>query len=271
VSDRPARLSKRPPELLIRAAVGLGLMALALAAIVLGHWIFWLVVAAMAMVMIAEWADLIGATARDKRGAMLTLVVPLTVMSPATWGPGWFALGVVGASAVFVAAIFKPRALGLGMIYIGVPVLALLVIRDNREFGLIYTLWTLALVWMCDIGAYFAGKYIGGPKLAPMISPNKTWAGLIGGIALATAFGWLLHWRYGLAVRLTLATPFLALLAQGGDLFESWLKRRAGKKDSGTLFPGHGGVLDRLDGLVPVAPVAAFLVVIVPLLYAWRL
>jgi len=126
------------------------------------------------------------------------------------------------------------------------------------------------LVWMCDIGAYFAGKYIGGPKLAPMISPNKTWAGLIGGIALATAFGWLLHWRYGLAVRLTLATPFLAMLAQGGDLFESWLKRRAGKKDSGTLFPGHGGVLDRLDGLVPVAPVAAFLVVIVPLLYAWR-
>jgi phosphatidate cytidylyltransferase len=174
VSDRRTRSSKRPPELLIRAAVGLGLMALALAAVVLGGWIFWLVVAAMAMVMIAEWADLAGATARDKRGAMLTLVVPLTVMSPATWGPGWFALGIVGAAAVFVAAVFKPRALGLGIIYVGVPVLALLVIRENPEFGLIYTLWTLALVWMCDIGAYFAGKHIGGPKLAPTISPNKT-------------------------------------------------------------------------------------------------
>lgn len=270
MSDRSARPPKRPPELLVRATVGLGLMALALAAVVLGGWIFWLLVAAMAMVMIAEWADLVGTAARDKRGAMLALVVPLTVMSPAAWGPGWFALGIVGAAAVFVAAVFKPRALGLGMVYVGAPVLALLVIRENREFGLIYTLWSLALVWMCDIGAYFAGKFIGGPKLAPMISPNKTWAGLIGGIAAASAFGWVLHWQYGLAMRLTLATPILALLAQGGDLFESWLKRRAGTKDSGTLFPGHGGALDRLDGLVPVAPVAAFLVVIVPLLYVWR-
>lgn len=270
MTDRPARPSKRPPELLVRAAVGLGLMALALAAIVLGGWIFWLVVAAMAMVMIAEWADLAAASARDKRGAMLTLVVPLSVMSPAAWGPGWFALGVVGAAAVFVAAVFKPRVLGFGMLYVGLPVLALLVIRENREFGLIYTLWTLALVWMCDIGAYFAGRKIGGPKLAPTVSPNKTWAGLIGGVALASLFGAIMHWQYGLAMRLTLATPFLALIAQGGDLFESWLKRRAGTKDSGTLFPGHGGVLDRLDGLVPVAPVAAFLIVIVPLLYAWR-
>jgi len=260
VSHLPARSPKRPPELLTRAAVGLGLMALALAAIVLGHWMFWLVVAAMAMVMIAEWADLIGATSRDKRGAMLTLVVPLTVMSPAAWGPGWFALGIVGAAAVFAAAVFKPRALGLGMVYVGLPVLALLVIREHREFGLIYTLWTLALVWMCDIGAYFCGKYIGGPKLAPMISPNKTWAGLIGGVALATAFGWTLHWQYGLAVRLTLATPFLALLAQGGDLFESWLKRRAGVKDSGRLLPGHGGFLDRVDGAIPVVTMVAALI-----------
>jgi phosphatidate cytidylyltransferase len=270
VTDRPARPQKRPPELLIRAAVGVGLIVFALAAIILGHWIFWLVIAAMAMIMIAEWADLAGASARDKRGAMLTLVVPLTVMSPAAWGPGWFALGIVGAAAVFVAAVFRSRLLALGMVYVCLPVLALLVIRENREFGLIYTLWTLALVWMCDIGAYFAGRHIGGPKLAPAISPNKTWAGLIGGIALATAFGAFMHWQYGLALRLTLATPFLAAIAQGGDLFESWLKRRAGTKDSGTLFPGHGGVLDRLDGLVPVAPIAAFLVVILPLLYAWR-
>ena len=261
---------RKPPELLVRVAVGLALMALALAAVVLGGWIFWIVVAAMALIMIAEWVDLVGARALDKRAAMLTMVVPLTVMSPATWGPGWFALGIVGASAVFVAAIFKPRTLGAGMLYVGLPVLALLAIRARPEFGLLYTLWTLALVWTCDTGAYFAGRFIGGPKLAPVISPNKTWAGLIGGVALATMFAIILHWQWGLAWRLTLATPLLALLAQGGDLFESWLKRRAGMKDSGTLFPGHGGVLDRLDGLVPVAPVAAFLIIVVPLLYVWR-
>ena len=268
MTDTPAR--KRPPELLVRAAVGLALIALALAAVVLGGWIFWLVVAAMAMIMIAEWADLVGAPGKDKYAAMLTLVVPLAIMSPAAAGPGWFALGIVGGAAVFVLAIFKPRGLGIGMLYVGLPVLALLVVREQPQFGLLYTLWTLALVWMCDIGAYFAGRLIGGPKLAPMISPNKTWAGLIGGVALASLFAWVLHWQYGLAMRLTLATPLLALLAQGGDLFESWLKRRAGMKDSGTLLPGHGGVLDRLDGLVPVAPAAAFLVVIVPLLYTLR-
>ncbi len=268
--DSPARPPKRPPELLVRAAVGIALMAFALAAVVLGGWIFWLVVGAMAMVMIAEWADLVGASARDKRGAMLALVVPLAIMSPAAAGPGWFALGIVGATAVFVAAVMKPRLLALGLLYVGLPVLALLVIRAHGEFGLIYTLWTLALVWMCDIGAYFAGRKIGGPKLAPVVSPNKTWAGLAGGIVLASLFAAVMHWQYGLALRLTLATPLLAAIAQGGDLFESWLKRRAGTKDSGSLFPGHGGVLDRLDGLVPVAPAAAFLVVIVPLLYTWR-
>ena len=270
MSETPAPAPKRPPELLIRAAVGVGLMAMALAAIVLGHGIFWLVVAAMALIMIAEWADLVGSSARDKRAAMLTLVVPLSVMSPWAWGPGWFALGIVGGSALFVGALFRPKALALGMLYVGLPVLALLVIRERPDFGLVYTLWTLALVWACDIGAYFAGKFIGGPKLAPVISPNKTWAGLIGGLALATLFGWIMHWQYGLAMRLTLATPVLALLAQCGDLFESWLKRKAGMKDSGTLFPGHGGVLDRLDGLVPVAPLAAFLIVVVPWLYVWR-
>ena len=108
----------------------------------------------------------------------------------------------------------------------------------------------------------FAGRAIGGPKLAPLISPNKTWAGFFGGVATAGVFAALLVIGFGLPVILALATPFLAMLAQVGDLFESHLKRCAGVKDSGNLLPGHGGILDRLDGLVAVAPFAALLVLV---------
>jgi phosphatidate cytidylyltransferase len=267
VSNIPAR--KRPSELVTRAIVGVALIGVALGALILGSFVFWLLVVTLGLLMMAEWAGLVGANARMKQLAMFALVVPLAIMSPLAAGPGFFALGLVFAAFFFIGAISRSAWLAAGALYVGIPVLALLLIRRQPEFGLYYTLWTLALVWMCDIGAYFAGKYIGGPKLAPAISPNKTWAGLIGGMALAALFGIAMHLAVGLAWRLTLATPLLAVLAQGGDLFESWLKRRAGRKDSGNLLPGHGGVLDRLDGLVPVAPVAAFLVVVVPQLYAY--
>ena len=120
----------------------------------------------------------------------------------------------------------------------------------------------MALVWACDSGAFFAGRAIGGAKLAPQISPNKTWAGFIGGLVAAGLFGIALVWLFGLPVPLAIATPFLAVLAQLGDVYESHLKRRAGVKDSGNLLPGHGGLMDRLDGLVAVAPAAALLVLL---------
>jgi phosphatidate cytidylyltransferase len=124
----------------------------------------------------------------------------------------------------------------------------------------LFTFWAMALVWACDSAAYFAGRAIGGPRLAPAISPNKTWAGFLGGMAGATLFAFALVWLCALPAALAWATPVLAVLAQIGDLFESHLKRVAGVKDSGNLLPGHGGVLDRLDGLVATAPVAALLV-----------
>ncbi|MDE0880626.1 MAG: phosphatidate cytidylyltransferase, partial [Sphingomonas bacterium] len=173
----------------------------------------------------------------------------------------FFSLGLLAGAAFFIIIAKQRRDLGLGIVYCGLPVLALMIIRRQDE-GIVFALWALALVWMCDIGAYFAGRTIGGPKLAPRISPNKTWAGLIGGVMLAGVFGAFMHFRYGLPMRMTLATPVLAVIAQMGDLFESALKRRAGVKDSGNILPGHGGVMDRLDGLVPVAPLAAFLVVL---------
>ena len=144
-----------------------------------------------------------------------------------------------------------------GFVYALMPALALLWIRERDEHGLSLLLWAFIVTWSTDIGAYFAGRSFGKRKLAPTISPNKTVEGLFGGIAAATLFGgaWVLATR--LSVSLLALAPVLAIAAQAGDLFESGMKRRAGVKDSGTWLPGHGGALDRLDGLVPVAVLTA--------------
>ncbi|MFL6760538.1 phosphatidate cytidylyltransferase [Sphingomonas sp.] len=144
-----------------------------------------------------------------------------------------------------------------GFIYALLPALALLWVRERDAHGLELLIWAFIVTWATDIGAYFAGRKFGKRKLAPSISPNKTVEGLYGGMFAATLFGggWAL--ATGLGKPLLALPPLLAIAAQLGDLFESWMKRRAGIKDSGNWLPGHGGVLDRLDGLVPVAVLAA--------------
>lgn len=258
-------MTKGPPgknvDLPVRALVGLLLIAVAAAALWWGGFAFWLLVVIAGIIMMHEWGGLHGATVQQKKLAQYALTVPLAIMAPLAAGPGFLALGLVLGAMFFVAIVTRNGMLGIGALYIGLPVLALLMLR-GMEQGLLLAFWTMALVWACDIGAYFAGRTIGGPKLMPAVSPNKTWAGLIGGVAGAGLFAAILT-LWGLDWRLAAATPLLAVLAQAGDLYESWLKRRAGIKDSGNLLPGHGGVLDRLDGLVPVAPVAALLVLAV--------
>ncbi|WP_353204157.1 phosphatidate cytidylyltransferase [Sphingomonas sp.] len=255
-------------NLMLRVLVGVVLIAVALAAVWFGGISLWLLCVVLGIVMMGEWADLHATPPSTKRLSQYALSVPLAVMMPVLGvGPGFFALGLLAGAAFFVIITTRRSSLARGILYVGLPIMALLLIRRQEE-GIVFTIWALALVWACDIGAYAAGRFIGGPKLAPTISPNKTWAGLAGGVLLASVLAGFLHYRYGLALRLTLATPVLAVLAQGGDLYESWLKRTAGVKDSGTLLPGHGGVLDRLDGLVPVAPVAALLVLL-PKFYWW--
>ena len=138
-----------------------------------------------------------------------------------------------------------------GFFYALLPALALLWIRERA--GLDLLLWSFIITWSTDIGAYFAGRRFGRRKLAPSISPGKTVEGLYGGIAAAVLLGGAWTLARGLGVALLPLAPVLAVAAQAGDLFESSMKRRAGVKDSGAWLPGHGGVLDRLDGLVPVA------------------
>jgi phosphatidate cytidylyltransferase len=141
-----------------------------------------------------------------------------------------------------------------GFVYALLPAIALLWIRErDLDDGLALVVWVFIVTWATDILAYFAGRAIGGPKLAPRISPNKTWAGLIGGIAGAALGGWLMARYFEMEPLFHWLGGPMGAIAQAGDLYESSVKRRAGVKDSGTLLPGHGGVLDRLDGLLAVA------------------
>lgn len=240
------------------------MIAVALAALWFGGIAFWLLTVVAALFMMAEWSDLHGATPKHKRLSQYALSVPLALMAPASVlieTHDFFTLGLLAGAAFFVVIVTSRPGLAAGVLYCGLPAFALVVLRRHED-GLLLASWAMALVWATDIGAFFAGRTIGGPKLAPAISPNKTWAGLIGGVIAAALFGWALATWAGLAWPLAAASPALAVLAQIGDLYESTLKRRAGVKDSGNVLPGHGGVLDRLDGLVPVAPVAALLVLL---------
>ncbi len=148
-----------------------------------------------------------------------------------------------------------------GTLYIGAAIVGLWVARSTEE-GFFVTMVLFGVVWATDIGAYAFGRMIGGPKIAPSISPSKTWAGLIGGIVTVAAFILVVfsfrteQWpnQWGIALPLSMiGSVLIAIIAQTGDFFESWLKRRAGMKDSGALIPGHGGLFDRIDGLLPVA------------------
>ena len=152
--------------------------------------------------------------------------------------------------------------LALGFLYLGLPAVTLPWLRADPVAGLPNTLFILAVVWGSDVGAYLVGRLAGGPKLAPRISPGKTWSGSIGGLVCGVFSG--------LAVAACLSPEIspshglgpgiiLGIISQAGDLLESALKRHFGVKDSGHIIPGHGGLLDRLDALLAVAPVAALL------------
>lgn len=246
-------------ELRTRFVVGMALIALALGALLAGGIIFWMLLVVAGVLMQGEWGDLTGADMQQRKAAMFAVSIPLALLCPLAAGIDWPVLIAGAAAFFFVAFTSRNIKLALGIPYVCVPVVALMFLRGQPPYayGLLLAFWALGLVWATDIGAYFAGRSIGGPKLAPRVSPSKTWAGLAGGVLAALVLGFLLHRFAGLPIQLAAASGVLAVAAQLGDLLESGMKRRAGVKDSGMLLPGHGGVMDRLDGVVAAAPLAA--------------
>ncbi|MFO1059592.1 MAG: phosphatidate cytidylyltransferase [Dongiaceae bacterium] len=259
-----------------RIISALVLIPLALAGAGLGAGYFAALVALFGAAMAWEWVRVCNRGTFPPGGVVAVLAVPAAVLAlHLSAGAAALALLAGGAVLAGLAGLPGRRALwhGLGVLYVGLPCLALLWIRDDPESGLPTLLWTLVLVWSVDTGAYIAGRGIGGPKLAPRISPNKTWAGLAGGVVAAVVMAALaaLGLGFGALWPVAALAALLAVVEQAGDLAESGFKRHFGVKDSSNLIPGHGGVLDRLDGLLAVSIAVAGLMMItkggVP---AWR-
>jgi phosphatidate cytidylyltransferase len=193
---------------------------------------------------------------------LLPRVVSAVILAPllllAVWiGFPWIDLVAAVAAPLIVGEWLRltrrrPVARAALVLYSIAAVLALLWLRHQPGFGRETILWILACVWATDIGAYFVGSYAGGARLAPSISPSKTWSGLVGGASGSAIVSALFGLAVGAGETVTLALTGvgIALVAQAGDLLESAQKRRAGVKDSGRLIPGHGGILDRVDGLI---------------------
>ncbi|MEQ9518822.1 MAG: phosphatidate cytidylyltransferase [Parvibaculum sp.] len=216
-------------------------------------------------IMVSEWASLIapdGEARAEVWGLSLAILIMLVGLAFEDLGAGTvLALAIVVLTAAIALWRNKsPVRVLWGAAYVGLAVLAFAWLRTDPVYGLIALIWLLGIVWATDICAYFAGRSIGGPKLAPRLSPNKTWAGLIGGVVGAVLVGVLTgFWLETNSVLLGLISGGLAVLSQAGDVTESSLKRRAGVKDSGALIPGHGGILDRVDGLMFAAVGAALI------------
>lgn len=251
----------RAGDLRVRFLSALVLGPAALAAVWAGGWVFLAFVAVGAVLAIHEWEAMVEHERPRPVRAVSTLSVLLVLAAHATLG----ILAAVAAALALglVVALMAGHAdrwlAALGVPYVALGAVSLVWLREDPKAGLSLILFVLLTVWACDIGAYAAGRAIGGPKLAPRISPKKTWAGLVGGVASAglVGLGVALTARAADVSDAVLIGAAVALVSQGGDLFESAIKRRYNVKDSGHLIPGHGGLLDRIDGLLVAAPVLA--------------
>jgi phosphatidate cytidylyltransferase len=240
-----------------RIGAAIVLMAAALGSAWLGgYWFcaFWL---AAALIVHWEWQNLIGGENAGLRslfgGAGLVVAAPLATNDALFWAVVALLAGALAAaltSGIRPAIRLMP---GVGVLYAGAMLVSVCLLRASWPYGLHAIFWLFAVVWGTDIMAYFGGRLIGGPKLWPKVSPAKTWSGFCVGVICGAGFGLVTASAASSIVALFGFGLLAGAAAQGGDLFESFLKRRFGVKDSSHLIPGHGGLMDRLDGFIAAA------------------
>lgn len=267
----------------LRVMFGILLACIVIAAVALGPDYFAILLVLVAMLAAREWHRLVRTIELEAlpfhrnpfhlQTLATTVTVGLSALAIVNYIP-WLALVflVLGTVGGFVLAQRRGDNApwqAAGVLYIGVPVLSLLGLHlyptDHSPHPQLVVGFFL-LIWATDTGALLFGKLIGGPKLAPAISPGKTWAGTIGGSVCAALIYGLYIWFYGFSAGSAMLFAFLfSTVAHGGDLFESFVKRRFGRKDSGRIIPGHGGVLDRVDSTFAAAPAMALLVFVLGL------
>lgn len=252
-------------ELLLRILSAIVLAAVTVGALWAGGWVFAALCAVAAVLILREWMAMSGPFAfRAAPWALMAFLAVTVVMArqEPLQSLGFCALV---AAALMFARVTEPRVawLSLGVIYAGVPAVAAVALRGGEtstfaSTGSVAVIFVLAVVWATDTAAYFSGRLIGGPKLAPRFSPKKTWSGAIGGAVAGVVVGCVVAKaaNINLSVVLALVALLLSVVGQIGDLAESAMKRHFGVKDSGILIPGHGGIMDRVDGLVAALAVA---------------
>ncbi|MCB1526431.1 MAG: phosphatidate cytidylyltransferase [Hyphomicrobiaceae bacterium] len=265
--DAGSNPEKKSSDLKPRLVAGVVMSAVSLALAYAGPRPFALLVIGVALVMCWEWGRVIrsedfGPALFVHAGAVLVAGV-LGAMGMPIFGVLALVIGV----ALLLAFPFGPRRMmsAAGVGYVGLPTVAMLWLRGDEPYGFLAVLFIFLVVWGSDIGAFAAGRGIGGPKLWPRVSPNKTWAGLLGGLTAGLVGGILFALFVPNASSFALGATglALALVAQLGDLAESALKRRFGIKDSSSLIPGHGGVMDRADSTVAVSLAVSILALLV--------
>ena len=242
------------------------LAPLPIVAIWFGGLLLTILTVAAAIVMAWEWGRLCGGESAGLAAPALIAAIAIAVVAASLWGIGvGVLLALTGGLVVWQIAqhhrAAAPLWIAAGSLWVALPCIILLWLVQSGNAGRGTLFWIFAVVWATDIGAYAIGRQIGGPLLAPKLSPRKTWAGVAGGIACAALAGWAMAGVLGTTpvLPLVLVSAGLAIVEQFGDLAESVAKRRFGVKDASGLIPGHGGLLDRLDGFLAVVPAVALL------------